>query len=250
LLESGVTLYSRCRDAREEASGDPCGTVSVGVELFQFVKHSLGDAEMCMLRVKLDEAMIPHAAGPEAKVIVTIKDGDWSICKHSPLGIIPAKLPIAAAIGQVLVGVVKRCAARGMSSSEIAEVTALKEEDVEAIVGGGEISKDEITKDGQHKIPQTVKIGAILWIPVPRVQLLGLGVVYIVVATKDDKTIAETSVALDTVLCADGHVWAPEVAQRLTGEMGDVHLDVQMSILGTRSVSADVFFDANEDYVE
>merc|ERR1712187_880648 len=96
--------------AGQEPPADNCGRVQLDLKYFDLLPGELGEAEVVLVKAKFQQAKLPPKSDNQAKVIVGMKNGDWSIKKESQVGKEPVVQTVDKAIAAVTRDVVKRAA--------------------------------------------------------------------------------------------------------------------------------------------
>lgn len=241
------TVHAATEDAQEE---DPRGEVSMSFNLLEFVP-----AELCgdrfVVCVKVSALSLPARFGGRARLVASLSSGQT---KETPLGREAVRHEGSLAISELLRDVVQRADARGLSPEDIAEITALSEEDVAAVLGGGEVAEETVLA----KTRRLVRVDACLFFPFSPgllsadgdepsdedAELEGRGDLKLAVLDRAGRQLASASVPLSSIADAD-HLTLTELVAMPLAEAVDegdadeiIEAHVSLSLMGTRMVES------------
>lgn len=226
LQSDGAMMLHSTEHAEDD--DDLRGELTMRFRFLEFVLDELCGDKL-VLCVKVDTLSLPpHFAG-RAQLIARIDAA--GLVKATSFGREAVRHEGSVVVSDLLRDVVVRAAAKGLSVEDIAEITALDGDDVDAVLGGGEVAEDAVLA----KTRRLVHVESCLFLAFPA-ELMEEGVtVELEVADKKGTVLASEQFSLST-LTEDEHFSSDQLLEMPCTDEGEdsVEAHVRLTLMGTR----------------
>eukprot|EP00931_Biecheleriopsis_adriatica_P056810 TRINITY_DN33690_c0_g1_i1.p1 TRINITY_DN33690_c0_g1~~TRINITY_DN33690_c0_g1_i1.p1 ORF type:complete len:582 (+),score=132.42 TRINITY_DN33690_c0_g1_i1:41-1786(+) len=223
----------------KDSKGLDAGSVELDFEWLEVLPEQDKSADFCMVQVKVEGIVLPPGMG-EAALTPAIQGTLGQVMKVTKAGAQPAKTKASDAVSVALQDVAKRCKARGLDATAIAEIVGVEQKEVPSMLG--ECSKEtkaKVAAATSKTAKVNIDIDSVLYFPLARERLQQEEVALCLLGKKN-KELASACVSLADVLAADGFIKPGPVklslAESSSGEY--VAADIEVSVHSLRAVTA------------
>lgn len=241
--EGPLTLHPTVHSATtDDAEADSRGKLTMAFQLNEFVTNELcGDRYALCVRV--DGISLPARLGGRARLSATLSNGQ---AKATSLGRELVRHEGSLAVSDLLRDVARRADAKGLDAADIAEITAVSEEDVAAVLGGGEVEEQAVLA----RTRRVVRVDECMFFSFPAHELAGEDgneglTLELFVKGGKGEPLSSVSVQLATLADAED-LTVSELFSMRPSDIDECQEDAEMieakvslSLMGTRQVQAD-----------
>lgn len=226
---SPLTLYAR-EHVVDEAE-DTRGELTLNFRFLEFLPGEISGDKL-VLCVKVHNIALPMELAPGGRVQLQAKLKTSGRKVHAtPVGKEAAVHAGSLVVSDVLRDVIRRASDKGLSVEDIAEIAAVKTDDVEAVLQGGDVAEETVNA----RTRSLAQIDSCLYLPFPA-EMLDVESVELTVADKKGGPLASLSVSMSNLAEAEGLTQAEVFTMPTANGEEEIEAHISLSLLGTHEV--------------